>query len=324
MKKHIHLVVIFLAVFSMLRGQQIGPITQFSADPFFYNPAAAGEENNLEAAMGYRSQWSGMEGSPKTFFMSAHKAFLSSGTKGSSNKVLKGHVQNQDMFTKHNTSKFELKHGVGANFNYEEFGAFNRTNFGLAYAYHIPMKHFSISVGLGAGVASIALDPEESVLLENNDATYSTYLGMGGATTYLNLNAGFYLYSKNYYLGYASDQLFPGKVLFNSSDAELALNTHHYFMAGGSVGLNENFALQPNLLIGVYSGLPTTWHLNTLVVYDNMYEGGIGVRRGDALTVQLGYRWKQKIKMGYAYDINLSSLNPYNGGSHELLLVVSL
>ncbi len=304
-------------------AQQIGPVTQFSSDPFFYNPAAAGVENNLELVIGYRNQWTGFEGSPQTFFASGHKAIMSSTNRSKDKKYLKGQVQNQEMFTTHTDSKFQLKHGIGSSFGYDRFGAFSRTNFGLAYAYHIPIKEFSLAAGVSTGISRMALDPEEAVLLESDDDTYSTYLTNGGSTTYLNINAGLYLYSDKYYFGYASDQLFPGMILSNRNNTALDINTHHYLSAGLTIQLKKDLKLKPNVLYGLYSGLPNSWHFNAIADYKNIYEGGMGVRGGDAITFQLGYRFKEKLKIAYAYDVNVSSLNRYNNGSHEMMITGS-
>lgn len=320
MMKALFTLLIFIAYIS--HAQQTGPVSQFSMDPFFYNPALAGQHSTLQAVTGYRNQWTGMSGAPKTFFLAAHAAVHeSSVTSIFTTKYLKGQVQNQRLFTKRKPrSSYVLKQAVGGTLASDKFGPFTRNNLGLAYALHLPFENCAVSWGTNFGISNLRLDPAKVDLLEDNDYTYESYLSNGASTTFMNINSGLCFYSDYMYAGITSDALMPGKKIFSNNATELTSSSHHYVMAGGIIPVNKEITVKPNILGGIYSGQPVKLQFNTLVNYKGIYEGGLGLRRGDAISILLNYLYKGQYKIGYSYDINISSLNPYNSGSHEIVI----
>lgn len=323
--KQLFIILFTVLVLSAL-GQQVAPVSHFSLDPYFYNPAAAGSNTQLEAAMGYRNQWLGLKNSPKTYFANAHKALHVTQINSliSKKKYLKGHVQHQEMFTKKKTSRYLLKHAGGINISADQAGAFRRTAVGLTYALHLPFESFSIAIGSTFGYGNFKFDQTKVTLLEEFDVTYEAYLLQGATTSFMNLTTGCYFYSDHFYFGYATDQLLSSKLKSNTNDATLGLNAHHYIGLGGGIDATEKLEVKPNLLLSKVEGLPVNWHFNTLGNYEKTYEFGLGYRTQDAVTIQAGYMHDEKYKFSYAYDITLSALNRFSTGSHELIFVLKL
>lgn len=62
-----------LVLLSLSAQAQQDPLySQYLNNPFVLNPAYAGLTNNLNFSLGYRSQWAGFEGSPKTINFNSH------------------------------------------------------------------------------------------------------------------------------------------------------------------------------------------------------------------------------------------------------------
>lgn len=56
----------------MLQGQQAVPFTVFPMNPLQYNPAYAGLGGSLVMVAGYRRQWSQLQDSPQSQYLSVH------------------------------------------------------------------------------------------------------------------------------------------------------------------------------------------------------------------------------------------------------------
>src|SRR5882672_9984639 len=71
MKKYIFFVVQLLIRANAV-AQQDPLYSQYLNNPFVLNPAYAGLTDNLNLSISYRSQWTGLEGSPKTVNANGH------------------------------------------------------------------------------------------------------------------------------------------------------------------------------------------------------------------------------------------------------------
>jgi hypothetical protein len=47
---------------------------------------------------------------------------------------------------------------------------------------------------------------------------------------------------------------------------------------------------------------------------------GFSYRTGDAIMGMLEYQLNEKLRFGYSYDYTISNLNPYNLGTHEVMI----
>jgi type IX secretion system PorP/SprF family membrane protein len=72
MKTTLTLLALSLCVCLSLKAQQDPLYSQYLNNPFVLNPAYAGLTNNLNLSLNYRTQWAGIEGSPKTANLNGH------------------------------------------------------------------------------------------------------------------------------------------------------------------------------------------------------------------------------------------------------------
>ena len=71
--KTISILGVGIIIFSeSIYSQTIGQFTLWNQNHYIVNPAAAGNQNYFDAAMGYRKQWSGIENAPQTIYAVAH------------------------------------------------------------------------------------------------------------------------------------------------------------------------------------------------------------------------------------------------------------
>ena len=119
---------LFLLIITLLLGStnlsaQINPMAaQYFQNTYLANPAMAGVNQGIRLNMGYRNQWSNIQGSPRNLSLTADYG---------GEKV-----------------------GLGLNFYKDEAGLLNRSKLQATYAYHLQLNneegklHFGISLGL--------------------------------------------------------------------------------------------------------------------------------------------------------------------------------
>jgi len=113
-----------------LSAQQTPQYSQYMFNYFSINPAMAGTKECLDLKLGYRSQWVGFAGAPKTTF-----ATLSSRLK------LK------------KSSNPYVHHGVGVKVESDVMGLTSATKLYLAYAYHFTLgRDLKASAGIFGGL----------------------------------------------------------------------------------------------------------------------------------------------------------------------------
>jgi type IX secretion system PorP/SprF family membrane protein len=123
MIKNLFLTAIAILILESNSSAQINPMAaQYFQNTYMANPAMAGVNKGIRLNLGYRNQWSNIQGSPKNLSLTADYG---------SEKV-----------------------GVGLNFYKDEAGLLNRSKLQATYAYHLPLNnegrklHFGISLGL--------------------------------------------------------------------------------------------------------------------------------------------------------------------------------
>jgi 3-deoxy-D-manno-octulosonic acid (KDO) 8-phosphate synthase len=82
--------------------------------------------------------------------------------------------------------------------------------------------------------------------------------------------------------------------------------------------LNPDLELRPSIFLK--NAATTQFDINCNVYYKNKIWGGLSYRLQDAVIVMVGADVYKGLKLGLAYDVNTSSLNPYNNGTLEFML----
>ena len=310
MKKCI--ILFFLAATFVMKAQQIEQFSMYMENNYIINPAEAGTEDFVDIKLGYRTQWVGLEGAPKTFFISGHTPIGKS----------------PDQFDDVRPLAF---HGVGGAIIADEIGPYNRTSVKASYAYHIPVNHdLVLSLGVHAGIQQYQLDFNS--LKKGNGNDNAVIAVPEGESIAPDLSFGVWGYAKNYYFGIASFQIIPAKLgateglSTNGAGGTGSLTAHHWLTAGYRIplGANEQFNLVPSLVAKFEPAAPIQVDANAKLRFKDKGWIGVSYRHQDAMVGILGVTLKSLIDVAYSYDYNFSSLKDYNSGSHEILLGLRL
>lgn len=294
MKKIYSLSILLIVLAINVSAQQVPQFSQYMFNRYVINPAAAGSQSDMPILLGYRSQWSGLTDAPTTFNLSAH-------------------------------TPFGKKVGLGAMFYNDRTGPTSRSELNLSYAYHMRVGFYDLK--LAFGLSGVLHQNMVNYGLLTFDLPDDKVLGNSEKSITPNAAFGTYLYNKNFFLGYSLPQLLELKMGDATNTVfENKMLRHNFITAGYKFNIAEGYALEPSFLIKGAKNAPTQVDINTKLIYKESMWLGISGRTSNSLesiVAMVGIS-KNKISVGYSYDITLSSIRTYAAGSHEFFLGINL
>jgi type IX secretion system PorP/SprF family membrane protein len=295
--KRIFTAALVLLMVSHSEAQQDPHYTQYMYNMNVMNPAYAGSKENLAVGLLYRMQWVDIEGAPNTGTLSVHSPVgnnVGLGLSAISDRI--GPVEENNIY---------------ADFSYTlNLGGEHRLAFGLkaGATFH--------KVGLFDEVYENVPDVDDPAFRENID------------NTYLNIGAGFFYYTQNYYLALSVPNMLKAKhldVTQTGEDLEFGGETQHYFLTGGYVfQLSENTKFKPSFMLKSAFGAPTSLDVSANALFFEKFEIGATYRLEDSFGGMVNYAITPNIRLGYAYDHIVSDLKVSTPASHEFMLLFDL
>jgi type IX secretion system PorP/SprF family membrane protein len=293
---------LFLTTVLMAVAQQRAQFTQYMINPFLYNPAVSGTEDYTDIRAGYRKQWTGFEGAPRSIYLSAHT------------NIGKSRVVNKRVRNKKNGF-----HGIGAVLTNDEIGATSTTTISAAYSYHLKLseKVFA-SLGAMAGLQQYSLESSKLTTGSGGDAAINGFSNRSLA----DINIGGWVYSDKFYAGATMIQVVPQKLYnMNTSTIEKGKLAHHYMiMAGYRIPLGYDFTFIPSFCLKAVSPAPISCDINSKIRYKNLGWIGLSYRHKDALAAMIGVIIGDTFDVSYSYDYTTSHITKFSGGSHEVVV----
>lgn len=283
-------ILIAISIMFMVTGiyaQQLPFTSQYMFNDYLINPAVGGSLDYIPFSLSVRSQWSGLEGSPKTQFFSAH-------------------------------SKVGKRIGVGGYVFNDVTGPINEQGIQLSYSYHLKLgEESNLSFGLGGMLFSHSISRAKLQFDEPDDNALSNIRQEGYSP---DASFGILFYSKKYKIGFSVPQIFQNN-LYDSYTTNNQNNlVRHYFLHGEYIfNINEDIDIVPGALIKLVSGAPIQYDINIKGLYKKKYWLGVSYRNQESVVALLGLAYKN-LQFGYSYDFTLTDIKGYSSGSHELFL----
>ncbi len=290
MKKVIIIISIWIGACAY--AQQLPQQTQYMFNQYSFNPAYAGVTDSWETVMNNRYQWLGIVDAPRTFTMTAQGPF-----------------KNEKM-------------GIGGAVYTDIVGPTRRLGFQTSFSYHVKLTdEIKLSMAVSVGFNEWLIDADKITTIDPDDPFFASGLVK---TFSPDGKFGMYLYHDSWYFGIATPQLFRSKLKFKDkiSLSDSYLVTHFYINGGYRYQLNQDFELEPTMLLKVGGPAPLKLDINIRTLYKKKVWLGVGYRLKDAVTTMIGYQHEDKLLIGYAFDFTTSSLNSYNSGTHEVFFTV--
>lgn len=288
MKNIIAIIIVSTFFTGVLFSQQITSFTQYNEYRYLINPGVAGTTTYSPMALGYRRLWTGIDDAPGMQFISTHLPVAT-------NMGMGGKVFNSST------------------------GPISKTGIEGTYSYQMKISDkIKLSLGLSLELYQFHLNKSQITLEDMDD----NLLLMGSEKLIVPDAAfGAYMYADNFYAGISSYQLFDRKVNMMTDNLLENKQIRHYFVHGGYIyDINDSWSLEPSALIKVIESGVFQADVNAKVTFKQMASLGLTYRTQDAIGISLGFS-KERLFLGYAYDIVLNDLKKYSLGSHELIFV---
>jgi len=293
------------------KAQQKALYSQYMTNSFILNPAAAGMDKNINLKVGYRNQWVGFEGAPKTFYLSGQGALFQ-------------HKRRR----RRGDHGF---HGAGALFYKDATGPTSRTGALLSYAYHVPVADkVYLSSGIFAGIQQFYFN-EGFIHLADGSNNLDPITMNGNSNAIMpDLSLGTMLYAKEYFVGISLFQVLGNKILkYDNSDTPSRLYRHVFMTGGYNFEVNKEITVTPSLLLKYVNPVPWQADINIKGAYalkdrrktdyDDKVWAGLSYRTQDALVVLMGCQFMEQYEMSYSYDLTVSPMRQHSSGSHEIM-----
>ncbi|WPV01514.1 type IX secretion system membrane protein PorP/SprF [Mucilaginibacter sp. cycad4] len=325
MKRILHTLLIIAVTTQLAKAQQRPQYTQYVFNNYLLNPALSGIENYTDVKLGYRSQWTGLEGAPVTSYFSVNAPIGNRFLQGDATAFPAGGGLNPSSrsYTQ-NYMAAEPHHGVGLMVVSDKTGPITQTNIDATYAYHLGLTEtLNLAVGVSAGVSHNIIDKSKLTYVDQNDPTIN---GIAGSQWKPDLGVGVWAYSSNYFFGASVQQILPQNLYVTTSTTAVQNKTvPHYFVTGGvKLFVSDDITLMPSALLKFIAPVPVTFDVNMKMSFRDKFWIGGSYRRNDSYAALVGFNLNSLINVGYSYDFTTSALNTVSHGSHEIVLGILL
>ena len=282
-------IIIVLLIATQVYGQQDPQYTQYMYNMNVINPAYAGSKENLSFGLLYRTQWTGIDGAPKTGTFFAH-------------------------------SPVGEKVGLGLSVISDEVGPVKETNAYVDFSYTLKLGGaHKLAFGIKAGATFHDIGLAGIDLIDPNDPFFQNI-----NTTTPNIGAGFFYYTDNYYLAGSVPNIL-NSVHLDANGNKIGSEDSHYFLTGGYVfDLSANAKLKPSFLVKSAFGAPTSFDANLNVLFYDRFEIGGSYRLDDSFSGLVNFAITPSLRIGYDYDSVTSDIKRFAPASHEFMLLFDL
>jgi type IX secretion system PorP/SprF family membrane protein len=314
-----------------LSAQQKTQFTQYVINEYAINPALSGIENYTDVKIGHREQWVGLQGAPVTTYLTIQGPIGKQDYKTNATTLFPS-IDGDNPRGKQYWDDYTASpphHGIGLQISNDVIGPFSTVSVFGTYAYHIGIsRRTSLSAGIGIGATRTSLDANKTSFAGGSTTTTvdpAVYTSGEIGKTNLDMNAGLWLYSADYFVGFAAQQLLPQGIDFSDPNIVKVGQTgkmvpHFFSTVGYRFLLTEDLNVLPSIMVKTVSPLPSQVDFNVKATYkDNFWFGGT-YRGGYGFAAFAGFNALNLFTLSYSYDYSTTPINTVSSGTHELIL----
>ena len=289
------LCLLFLLLVSLpaIRAQEDAALSHYFMATSYYNPAAAGNSEDLRMLALFNQQMSGFPKAQRTFFLTA------------------------DMPLKLG----KTNHGIGLAARLESIGLYQNTFVGVQYAYKQKLLGGVLSGGIQLGFVNKSFEADsiyipQSDYHDREDEAFpeGTVSGMA-----FDINLGLFYTHKNFYAGIGYTHITAPEIQYDEM-VYSSLGSLLNFMGGYNIKLNNPlFELKPSVF---YMTDLINHHLDVTarVEYNKMFNGGISWKMNESIGILLGANIG-RFSLGYSFGYPTTAINRVSSiGNHEIVL----
>ncbi len=280
--RYIYILLFIVSTHTAL-AQQDPLYAQYLTNPLLFNPAYAGFNNAFNASLSFRNQWAGYSGSPSTVNFNSHLALVD-------NKV-----------------------GLGGMIIRDVLGTTKNTEAHLLASYKIKLNEkYQVSFGMQAGFTSSVNNYSQLHLDNPSDPSF----GENMKFTWPNIGFGTILTGEKFLIGISVPRMLKAK----NDDGSFIYNQHLYVFASYVHYIGTRLRLKPSLLLRGVNGAPLSADLNFNINIDTKYTAGVFVRNFNTYGALVQAWFKDKVRLGYAFELPAGNSVGTQFTSHEVTL----
>jgi type IX secretion system PorP/SprF family membrane protein len=271
-----------------LKAQQDPMYTSYMFNTMSINPAYAGSKGYMTLTGLSRIQWVGINGAPRTQSIIAH------------------------------TPVYKYSLGLGLSVVNDRIGPLNNTTITTDYSYTLKAgENLRLALGLKLGFDLFSNNTSSLSKTDNQDAYLNTNLD----NLFLpNVGAGAYLYNQSWYAGLSVPKLIDNKISETGVVGGSREKHHFYFIGGAIMPLNHLWKFKPSTLVKMVANAPVSFDISACFLYNEKVWAGLAYRNGDSFSGIFEINLTKQLRVGYAYDMVVSSLHLNSYGSHEIMI----
>ena len=292
MKRIQVLILVIFICLTKVQAQYDAALSHYFMAKAYYNPAAAGNTDDLKMLALFNQQWVGFPKAQRSFFVTADMPL----------KIGK------------------IRQGVGLTVYTESIGLFQNTHVGAQYAYKHKLWNGVLSGGIQIGIVNESFKadsiyiPQSSFHQQEDEAFPKSRVNATG----LDINVGLFYQHKSFYAGI-------GFTHITSPELQLEENIYTYiggmlnFMGGYNIKLNNPLLeLKPSVFL--LTDL-SNYHLDVTarMEYNKMFNGGISWKINESIGLLLGANIG-RFSLGYSFGYPTTAIRKVSSGNHELVL----
>jgi type IX secretion system PorP/SprF family membrane protein len=291
-----------IIIFSLLMplvcfGQQFPFMENYNLNPFSLSPAYAGIYNSKTLFMDYRSDWSGIEGGPKTYQLSYN-------------------------------DKFKNRVGLGGKFIYDKTDIFKQTLILGTYTYEVRFhENHTLNFGLSMGLYRNSIDLTKYY----NDPNYIDdmvllYGQQKSKVKFATDISALYRYGQGE-AGILFSNLMLGNVKYSGSDMTYKPFKNYLLHAAYLFKLDDRWSVKPGMVFRGGQNVPVQFDVSATVTWSEKIWATTLIRTSGILGLGLGGEVYQGVLLNYSYNLSnsINSNVPMNTfGSHQLTLGIRI
>jgi type IX secretion system PorP/SprF family membrane protein len=293
MKRYIILFLLIAGITVTANSQQLQISSLYDMQGMMHNPSTAGASQRGMVGAAYRTQWSGISGSPRTATV---------------------------------FGSFDLpeqKIGLGGYLYNDKTGPTSRTGVQLAFAKHIPLQNDArFSLGIEARGQQYSIDRAKLSQTLGSDPA------LGSADNKFKFDAGFGVSytGKKFQIGASVSQLIQSKLNFYNGGQTPAeegrLYRHYYLHSLYKWDVDGSTTISPNVLFVYLPNAPVEFQGGVRVEHKETFWWGVSMRARQSFMLSAGLNINKVFTVGYSFDIYKTPLSIYDQGAnaHEVLL----
>lgn len=276
-------------------AQQDAEYSMYRFNSLYINPAYAGSHEVMNTMAIYRAQWVKMPGMPQ-----------------SGSFAIQSPLKND-------------KIGVGMIYSYDRIGVTQTHSVNADFAYRIPIgkkKKMRLCIGISAGISNYSSNLNDVAIADADDPNFT---GNNVSRWLPNVGFGIYAYSDKFFVGVSVPHILANKLNGNNSvfsmSTTVARQYYHLLFNGGYVfSIGKKVKFVPSVLMKyVPVHAPISFDFNVAFIFIDRIWIGAGYRLNDSYSFMLTANVTKQLRIGYCYDLTVSSLNKYTSGSHEVM-----